>query len=151
MKTPVRLSPPVPGTNAESSTITAFRLVGFGTPTSTNKQPIQSLHNSGAIDRIAGVLQADIEAGATGDVYGQDGDEVTIESDGSGTIDYGEWVIAVAGASIAAGGRVKKLPATPSSGTNYWLVGQCVSPTQVPATAGAKARIRLRIRPFQGQ
>lgn len=151
MKTPVKLSPPSPGINAEASSITAYRLVAFGTPTSTNKQPIQSLHNSGAIDRIAGVLQADVESGAAGDVYDKDGDEVTIESDGSGTIDYGEWVIAVAGASIAAGGRVKKLPSSPASGTNYWLVGQCVSPTQVPNTAGAKARVRLRIRPFQGQ
>lgn len=149
MKTPVRLSPPVPGTNAESSTITAYRLVGYGTVTSTNKQPIQSLHNSGAIERIAGVIQADIEAGATGDVYCREGDEVTIESDGSATIDYGDELIAVAGASIAAGGRVKARGST-SAGTNVRVVGRCVSPTQIPATAGAKLRMRLSLYSFQG-
>lgn len=149
MKTPVRLSPPVPGTNAESSTITAYRLVGYGTPTSTNKQPIQSLHNSGAIERIAGVIQADIEAGATGDVYCREGDEVTIESDGSATIDYGDELIAVAGASLAASGRVKARGST-SAGTNVRVVGRCVSPTQIPAVAGSKLRMRLSLYSFQG-
>lgn len=149
MQLPVKLSAAAPGTNVNAATITKHRLVGFGTPTSTNRQPINALNVTG-VGAIAGVIQSDIPSGETGDVYNRPGDEVVIESDGSDTIAYGARVIAVAGASVAASGRIAKLPDSPTAGTNYAVVGRSVSPETVAATAGAKVRVRLNFETYQG-
>ena len=52
----------------------------------------------------------------------------------------GAEVIAVAGANLAASGRIKTLPA--AAGT-YYVIGKSVTPATVAATAGAQALIRL--------
>lgn len=148
MQLPVELGRAFTLRNIESSTVTKHRLVGYGTPTAANRTPFVALNTAG-VDKIAGVIQDDVPAGEAASVYSDDGDVVVIESDGSATIDYGDEVIAVAGASIAASGRVKAR-GTPSTGANVRVVGHCVSPTQIPATAGAKVLVRLRIGSFQG-
>jgi len=149
MQLPGVLGAGMSGTNANASTITKHRIVGHGTPTSTNRQPIDGLNSTG-VGKIAGVIQDDIPTGETGTVFDIDGMEVTIESDGSGTIDYGQRVIAVAGGSLAASGRVAALPGSPTTGTNYEVVGRSISATQVPATAGAKVKVRWHREVYQG-
>ncbi len=148
MQLPVQLSDAFSLKNVESSTITKHRLVGYGTPTASNRTPMVGLNTAG-VDKIAGVIQDDVPAGEAGSVYGRTGDLVVIESDGSATIDYGDEVIAVAGGSLAASGRIKAR-GTPSGGANVRVVGHCESTTQIPATAGAKVLVRLRIGSFQG-
>lgn len=128
-------------TNANASTLPKNRVVGTGTPTSSNRMPVDSLHTTGA-SKIAGCTDADIPSGEVGNIYGKDGEVVTLENDGSDTIAFGARVYAVAGASLAAGGRVAALPGSLSSGTVYNVVGFSVTPETVPATAGAKVRVR---------
>lgn len=137
------------GTNANASTITKHRLVGHGTASATNRQPINGLNVTG-VGAIAGAIQDDIPTGETGTVYDEDGMEVTIESDGSATIDYGQRVYAIAGATLAASGRIAALPGSPTPGTNYEVVGRSISATQVPATAGAKVKVRWHREVYQG-
>lgn len=123
-----------------TSTITKDRLVVVGTPTG-GETAINSA-NAGSLTQILGALQEDVALGATGTVYGA-GSIVQLESDGSGTIDPGASVIAVAGASLAASGRVAQLPATVGGGASYWVVGKSASPSQIAATAGAKLLVEL--------
>lgn len=123
--------------NRNASTIPKNKLVGVGTPTGSERA-IDELHAAG-VATVLGAISEDIETGATGTLWGP-GSICSVESDGSGTIAYGAEVIAVAGASLAASGRVKTLPAT--TGT-YYVVGRCVSPSAIAATAGALALIRL--------
>ena len=149
MQLPVRLGPGRTGINVNASTITKHRIVGFGTPSSTNRQPIDGLNVTG-LTKIAGVIQADIPTGEAGDVYACEGEEYVIESDGTATIDYGQALVAVAGASLAASGRVAPLPGSPTDETNYEIVGYSVSPDQVAATAGLKVRVRWQRRTHQG-
>jgi hypothetical protein len=137
------------GINVNASTITKNRIVGHGTPTATNRQPIDSLHSAG-LRKIAGVIQSDVPTGEACTVFDEPGMEVTIESDGTGTIDYGQELVAVAGGSLAAGGRVAPLPGSPTSGTNYEIVGVSISATQVPAVAGSAVKVRWGRRNFQG-
>lgn len=148
MQLPVELGRAFTLRNVESSTITKHRLVGYGTPTATNRTPMVGLDTSG-VDKIAGVIQDDVPTTEAGSVYSEDGDVVVIESDGSATIDFGDEVIAVAGGSLAASGRIKAR-GTVSTGANVRVVGHCVSTVQIPATAGAKVLVRLRIGSFQG-
>ena len=148
MQLPVELTEAFTGKNVNASTITKHRLVGHGTVSSSNRAPIDALNVTG-VDKIAGVIQDDIPTTEAGSVYFADGDVVTIESDGSGTIAYGDELIAVAGASVAASGRVAARGST-SAGVNVRVVGTSVSPTTVAATAGAKVSVRLRLHSFQG-
>jgi uncharacterized Zn-binding protein involved in type VI secretion len=149
MQLPVKLSPPTTGVNANATTIPKHRIVGFGTPTSTNRQPIDALNVAGTT-AIAGVVQSEVPSGEAGDVYNIPGDEYVLESDGSGTIAYGARVVAIAGATVALSGRVAALPGSPTAGTNYPVVGRSVSPETVAATAGAKVRVRWFPETYQG-
>lgn len=125
------------GVNRNASTITKDRLVGVGTPTS-QEFAIDGANVSG-VTKLLGAIQEDVETAKSTTVYGP-GSIVQLESDGSGTIEYGANVIAVAGGSLAASGRVKTLPG--ATGT-YYLVGRSLSRTTVAATAGAKVLVEL--------
>lgn len=122
---------------ASASTITKNRVVGVGTPVGS-ELAVESLDVAGASASL-GVIQEDIESGKGGTAYGP-GSICAVESDGSGTIAYGAEVIAVAGGTLAASGRIKTLPA--AAGT-YYVIGKSVNSATVPATAGAQALIRL--------
>jgi hypothetical protein len=123
--------------NRNASTITKDRLVSAGTP--TGQEFAIDGANVGGVSTIVGAIQEGIEAGKSGTAYGP-GSIVQLESDGSGTIAYGANLIVVAGASLAASGRVKTLPGT--TGT-YYLVGRSVSPSTIAATAGLKVLVEL--------
>lgn len=123
--------------NRNGSTIPKNKLVGTGTATGS-EFAVDELHAAGA-SAVIGAISEDLESGATGTVWGP-GSICAVESDGSGTIAPGAEVIAVAGASLAASGRVKTLP---SGAGTYYVVGRCVSAAAVAATAGALALIRL--------
>lgn len=60
----------------------------------------------------------------------------------------GELLYAVAGASLAAGGRVKAMPGSPVAGTNYEIVGRAL--TAAAATAGAQVVVRWERYTYQG-
>lgn len=123
--------------NRNAGTIPKNKIVGVGTPTG-NEFAIDSLHAAGASAAI-GSISEDVETGKSTTLHGP-GSIEAIESDGSGTIASGAEVIAVAGASLAAGGRVKTLPA--STGT-YYVVGRSVSPGTIAAVAGDLCLVRL--------
>jgi hypothetical protein len=109
MKGPIRLPAPqsiVPMVNRSGNTIRKNCLVGYGTADFTGDRPIDSLDVAG-VGKIAGAIQASVLDDESASVY-RDGD-VVLESDGSGTISVGQRVIAVAGASLAASGRVAEL------------------------------------------
>ncbi len=148
MQLPVELGRAFTGTNVNASTLPKYRIVGYGTPTASNRNPINSLHVTG-VDKIAGVVQDDVLTGEPGSVFSEDGDVVTMESDGTATIAYGDEVVAVAGSTLANGGRVAARGSV-SAGTNVRLMGTCVSSETIPATAGARLSVRLRIGSFQG-
>ncbi len=148
MKGPVRLPAApsiVPMANRSGNTIRKNCLVGYGTADFTGDRPIDSLNVAG-VGKIAGVIQAAVEDDAVADVY-REGDMV-LESDGSGTIAVGDRVYAVAGGSLAASGRVKALPGSPTGGTNYEIVGEAL--TAAAATAGAGVIVRLNFFTYQG-
>ena len=111
--------------------------MGFGTPVST-EEAIDGLNVAGVTKTFGAILE-DVETGHSATLWGP-GSIVPIESDGSGSISYGDYVIAVAGASLAASGRIKTLPAT--AGTHY-IVGRCVKPGTIAATAGLKVLVEL--------
>lgn len=125
------------GVNRNAATITKNKLVGFGTPTGSERA-IDALNVAG-VALTFGAITDDVAAGASVTVWGP-GSIVPVESDGSGTIAYGDYVIAVAGASLAASGRVKKLPT--AAGT-YYVVGRHVRPSTVANTAGHLALVEL--------
>lgn len=120
---------------ATPGTITKNKIVGFGTPVGS-EIAIESLDVAG-VALAAGVISEDVESGKSTTLHGP-GSIEAIESDGSGTVSVGDEVIAVAGASLAASGRMKKLPAT--TGT-YYVVGKALS--AVAANAGALGLVRL--------
>lgn len=135
-----------PGVNRNAGTIPTNRLVGFGTPTG-NEVALDSLHVAG-VGAIAGVIQHAVDTGDPIDVF-TDGDLV-VESDGSGTIPANTLLIAVAGASLAAGGRVARLPASPVAGTNYEVVGRSLNNSTIAATAGLQVPMRWERFTYQG-
>lgn len=122
---------------ASASTITKNKIVGVGTPVGT-ELAVESLDVAGVAAAI-GVIAEDLESGKGGTLLGP-GSIVGVESDGSGTIAYGAEVIAVAGASLAASGRMKTLPA--STGT-YYVIGRYLGPATLAATAGLVGLVRL--------
>lgn len=122
---------------ATPGTITKNKLVGIGTPVGS-ELALESLDVAGA-DKAIGAIQEDVESGKSVTVYGP-GSIVSLESDGSGTIAPGAEVIAVAGASLAASGRMKTLPA--STGT-YYVVGKYIGSGTLAATAGLTGLVRL--------
>ncbi len=122
---------------ATPGTITKNKIVGIGTPVGS-ELALESLDVAGA-DKAIGVIQEDVESGKSVTVYGP-GSIVAVESDGSGTIDPGAEVIAVAGASLAASGRMKTLPGT--TGT-YYVIGRYISSGTLAATAGLTGLVRL--------
>ncbi len=122
---------------ASASTITKNKIVGVGTPVGT-ELAVESLDVAGVAAAI-GVIAEDLESGKSGTLLGP-GSIVGVESDGSGTIAYGAEVIAVAGASLAASGRMKTLPA--STGT-YYVIGRYLGPATLAATAGLVGLVRL--------
>lgn len=123
--------------NHNASTITKDRLVGFGTPTGTERA-CDGLNVAG-VTKIMGAIQEDVAAEGHVTVFGP-GSIVQLESDGSGTIASGVDVVAVAGASLAVSGRVKTLPGT--TGTHV-KVGKHVGPTTIAANAGDKLLVEL--------
>lgn len=148
MKGPVRLPAAqavVPMANRSGNTIRKNCLVGYGTADFTGDRPIDSLDVAG-VGKIAGAIQAAVLDDAIVGVY-RDGD-VVLESDGSGTIAVGDRVYAVAGGSLAASGRVKALPGSPTANANYEIVGRAL--TAAAATAGAEVVVRLNFFTFQG-
>lgn len=126
------------GVNRNASTITKDRLVTTGTPTGS-EAAIDGCNTGGGVTKILGAIQEDVETGRSTTVYGA-GSVVQLENDGTSTIAYGDDVVAVAGASLAASGRVKTLPGTTGS---YIKVGKCMTPGGVASTAGTKLLVEL--------
>lgn len=148
MKGPIRLPAPqdiVTMVNRAGGTIRKNCLVGYGTADFTGDRPIDSLNVAG-VGKIAGAIQSAVADDESIGVY-RAGD-VVLESDGSGTISVGQRVIAVAGGSLAASGRVAALPGSPTGGTNYEIVGEAL--TAAAATAGAEVVVRLNFFTYQG-
>lgn len=135
-----------PATNRAGATIPTNRLVGYGTATG-NENAIDSLDVTG-VGKIAGAIQHSVADDAVIDVF--DGGELVLESDGSGTIPANTEVIAVAGASLAASGRVARLPASPVAGTNYEVVGRSLNTSTIAATAGLQVPVRWHRYTYQG-
>lgn len=123
--------------NRSGGALYADRLVGYGTPEGS-EDAVDSLHTTG-VTKVAGAIQEAPDDDEHITVWGP-GSIVELESDGSGTIAYGADVIAVAGASAAAGGRVKTLPGGTGS---YVLVGKSRTKSTVAATAGLKVLVEL--------
>lgn len=123
--------------NRSGATLDADRLVGYGTPDG-QEDAVANLYTTNT-GKIAGALQSALGDDEHGTVWGP-GSIVQLESDGSGTIDYGVDVIAVQGGSLSVGGRVKTLPGTTGA---YYVVGKCRSKSQIAATAGAKLLVEL--------
>lgn len=119
------------------ATLTKNKIVGRGTPTGS-EVALESLDVAG-VDKALGVIQEDVEAGKSVTVFGP-GSIVAVESDGSDTIAPDAEVIAVAGASLAASGRMKTLPG--SAGT-YYVVGRYIGHATLAATAGLTGLVRL--------
>lgn len=126
------------GVNRNASTITKDRLVTTGTPTGS-EIAIDGCNTGGGVSKVMGAIQEDVAAGYSVTLYGS-GSIVQLENDGTSTIAFGDDVVAVAGASLAASGRVKTLPG--STGT-YYKVGKCVTPGGVASTAGTKLLVEL--------
>lgn len=122
---------------ATPGTITKYKIVGVGTPVGS-ELAIESLDVAGASAAL-GVISEDVESARSTTLWGP-GSIVGVESDGSGTIANGAEVIAVAGASLAASGRMKTLPA--SAGT-YYVIGRYIGGTTLAATAGLVGLVRL--------
>lgn len=122
---------------ASASTITKNKIVGRGTPVGS-EVALESLDVAGVAASL-GVIQEDVESGKSVTVFGP-GSIVSVESDGSGTIATDAEVIAVAGGSLAASGRVKTLPG--SAGT-YYVVGRYIGHATLAATAGLTGLVRL--------
>lgn len=125
------------GVNRNGSTISKDRLVSVGTP--TGQEFAIDGANVGGVSTIVGAIQEDVESGKTVTVYGP-GSIVQLENDGTGTLAYGVELYAVAGASLAASGRVRGRPATTG---HHTLIGRCLSRTTVAASAGAKVLVEL--------
>lgn len=134
------------GMNRSGSTLRKNSIVGFGTPDNTGELALDSLHTTG-VRKFVGVIQHAIEDDAEGDVYL--GGQLVVESDGTGAIAEGDEVVMVAGASLGAGGRVAKLPSSPTSGTNYYVAGRAL--TAAAATAGAELVVEWAPYVMQGQ
>lgn len=122
---------------ATPGTITKNKIVGRGTPTGS-EVALESLDVAG-VDKALGVIQEDVESGKSTTVYGP-GSICAVESDGSGTIAPDAEVIAVAGASLSASGRMKTLPG--SAGT-YYVIGRYIGHNTLAATAGLTGLVRL--------
>lgn len=134
------------GINRSGSTLRKNCIVGFGTPDNTGEFPIDSLHTTG-VRKFAGVIQHAVDDDGEVDVYTEG--QVVVESDGTGVIAAGDEVIMVAGGSLGAGGRVAKLPSSPTSGTNYYIAGRAI--TGAAATAGAELVVDWSPLLMQGQ
>lgn len=135
-----------PATNRAGATIPTNRLVGYGTAIG-NENAIDSLDVAG-LGKLAGAIQHAVPDGGAIDVF--DGGELVLESDGSAVIPPNTLVIAVAGASLAASGRVTRLPASPTAGTNYEVVGRSLNTANIAATAGLPVPVRWSRYTYQG-
>lgn len=135
-----------PATNRAGATIPTNRLVGAGTATGS-EFAIDSLDVAG-LGKLVGAIQHSVVDGDSIDVF--DGGELVLESDGSGTIPANTLVIAVAGANLAASGRVARLPASPTAGTNYEVVGRSLNTSTIAATAGLPVPVRWNRYTYQG-
>lgn len=134
------------GINRSGSTLRKNCIVGFGTPDNTGEFAIDSLHTTG-VRKFVGVIQHAVADDGEVDVY-TDG-QLVVESDGTGVIAAGDEVIMVAGGSLGAGGRVAKLPDSPTQGTNYYIAGRAI--TGAAATAGAELVVEWAPLLMQGQ
>lgn len=134
-----------PAVNRSGSTLPKNRIVGYGTQDVSGETALDSLHSAG-VGAIAGAIQHAVADDDSIDLF-TDGDLV-LESDGTGAIAANKYVYAVAGGSLAAGGRVKQLPDSPTAGTNYEIVGRAL--TAAAATAGAELVVRWERFTYQG-
>jgi len=128
------------GTNVNAAAIPAARVVGFGVPSASVGDPIDTLSNR---PKYKGITSHAIAPNAVGDVY-EEG-IVPVESDGSGTIAAGDKLTASAVAD-ATEGRVKT--AAPGAGVNADIIG--TAETAATATAGAIVMCRIAIQRIQG-
>lgn len=148
MNGPVRTPAPskiLPGVNRSGSTLRKNSIVGYGTQDVSGETALDSLHTTG-VGLIAGCIQHACADDDSIDLF-TDGD-VVLESDGTGVITAGLRLIAVAGGSLAAGGRVARLPASPTAGTNYEIVGTAM--TGAAAVAGTELVVRWERETYQG-
>lgn len=134
------------GINRSGSTLRKNCIVGFGTPDNTGELALDSLHTTG-VRKYVGVLQHAVDDDGEVDVY--TGGQLVLESDGTGVIAAGDEVVMVAGGSLGAGGRVAKLPSSPTTGTNYYIAGRAI--TGAAATAGAELTVEWAPYVMQGQ
>jgi hypothetical protein len=131
------------GTNANASvTLPAYRVVGYGTVSATNGDPIDRLSVTG-LSKIKGVTAKAIAPGETGDVHTEG--VVPVESTGAGVIAAGQYLTASATAD-ATEGRVAV--AAPAAGANAFIVGKAT--TDAPATAGAIVMMQILPSVMQG-
>lgn len=135
-----------PGVNRAGGTLPTNRIVGYGT-TVAGENALAGLNDAG-VGKIAGAIQHAAEDGAVCDVF--DGGELVLESDGTAAIPANTLIIAVAGASLAASGRVTRLPASPTAGTNYEVVGRSLNTATIAATAGLPVPVRWERETYQG-
>lgn len=135
-----------PATNRAGATIPTNRLVGAGTAVGS-EFAIDSLDVAG-LGKLVGAIQHSVVDGDAIDVF--DGGELVLESDGTAVIPPNTLVIAVAGASLAASGRVTRLPASPTGGTNYEVVGRSLNTANIAAVAGTPVPVRWSRYTYQG-
>lgn len=128
------------GTNVNAAAIPANRVVGFGVPTASIGDPIDTLSNR---PKYKGVTSHAIAPNATGDVHTEG--VVPIESDGTGAIAAGDYLTASAVAD-ATEGRVKT--AAPGAGVNADIIGRAV--TAATAVAGNIVMCELAVQKIQG-
>lgn len=148
MNGPVRLpseSDIIPAVNRSGSTLRKNAIVGYGTQDVSGETALDSLHSAG-VGMIAGAIQHAVDDDDSIDLF--TAGDLVLESDGTGTITAGKKVYAIAGGSLAAGGRVKQLPDSPTPGTNYPVVGRAL--TSAAASAGAEVVVRWSIETYQG-
>ncbi len=134
------------GINRSGSTLRKNCIVGFGTPDNTGDFAIDSLHTTG-VRKFAGVIQRAVDDDGEVDVYL--GGQLVVESDGTAVIAAGDEIIMVAGGSLGAGGRVTKLPSSPTSGTNYYVAGRAI--TGATNVAGTELTVEWAPYTLQGQ
>lgn len=135
-----------PVVNRSGNTIPTNRLVGAGTSVG-NEAAIDSLDVAG-VGKLVGAIQHSVIDGDPIDLF--DGGELVLESDGTAIIPPNTLVIAVAGGSLAASGRIARLPASPTAGTNYEVVGRSLNTANIAATAGLQVPVRWNRYTYQG-
>ena len=140
---------PAVNRSAASSTIRANCLVGTAAPVATGELAFDSLNVTGIaapMFPVLGAIQHSCAVGDQADIY--TGGEVVLESDGTAVIAVGDLLQAVAGATLAASGRVAPVPSPLVAGVNYVTVGR--ARTAATNVAGTELVVDYHFEVIQG-